>query len=523
MMHIFLEATSYPRSWPWLHHLSTEYCMPQRLWSNCIYRFLEALRPRLPESLEYLISFIHLSYSILQVLKETTNNVAQLIQYSGDLATYRSTIEHEDNDIKRCWKSIVIGHYEQALDLDPTDGYFYHRIGDLLEGSVSRLFNILKALTVSKPFLPAWDTIFELLRRFVAPEGQALTAQGSADSLGEDLYIAIARLLLASAKSERLQKHCFDVSKETHLLAFDALLSDLQPAAAVPTSNMPRERGATNLPPGQKVSSFFTHPSPKLALILCQLLLLNDGLADRAAQLLSAVNRHILARPAAYNVKLWEYLHVLLVFMYALNTQPHLKNRFRHAFHTALIAPFLNLLLGQLKDRGGNEWEALFRPEFPIVWMPLNAQDKSREYNTTTMDTQREYIMCRHKEENSVVPQSYTVFDKPVQDLLRILVLPEDYLLRGFSFVKQVPPSPKPRKPPSEPGTGANADLLRLDHYFYPQFFFKKSTLDREEIQACHKVQSVEMSENRYLRILWVASRGGGGSLSFSGTRTETM
>ena len=91
---------------------------------------------------------------------------------------------------------------------------------------ISRLFNILKALTVSQPFSLAWrTTVSKVLVQFVVPEGQTSTTPDQDFSPDENnLYTAIARLLLASAPSFRLREARFDTRKETHLLAFDGLL-----------------------------------------------------------------------------------------------------------------------------------------------------------------------------------------------------------------------------------------------------------------------------------------------------------
>lgn len=152
--------------------------------------------------------------------------------------------------------------------------------------------------------------------------------------------------------------------------------------------------------------------SPELGLLLCQLLFLNKDLAvaDRAAQLLSVVNNRILATPVTNDLKLWQYLNVLLVVMRSLNTRPNLIKRFGFAFHPELIAPLLNVLLRRLEDRGGDAWEALFQPEFPILWVPLNTRNKPGKYGMTTTDAQREYFLhkWKHEVESSMVDDTET-------------------------------------------------------------------------------------------------------------------
>ena len=141
--------------------------------------------------------------------------------------------------------------------------------------------------------------------------------------------------------------------------------------------------------------------SAELAVMLCQLLVLNEDLtvADKAAQLLSVVNLRILAKPVTHDVKLWEYLHVLLVFVRSRTTRPDQMKRFGYAFHLELMVPLLNLLLRRLKDRGGDAWEALFRPEFPTLWVSLNAKDKPEKYDKTTNGAQREYLVRKQEQE----------------------------------------------------------------------------------------------------------------------------
>ncbi|KAK1973697.1 hypothetical protein LZ30DRAFT_464665 [Colletotrichum cereale] len=626
-LHDFFLVLSHPKASAALRGLSAKYDMPARFWRHSIHTYLEVLRPRLPESLEHMIGFILKSYSMMQLLEETTNSGSYTTECTGDLARYRFAIEDEDANAKLHWKGVAMQQYSRVLDLDPTLGRLYHHNSILSSDYTSRFFNILKSLTVSQPFTSAWDTMVStLLTQFVAPEGQTSTTPVEVLSSDEDnLYTSIARLLLATAPSRYLQQSCSDTCKDTHLLAFDRLLrlvaglddpkstllsklldlfqtSMLQktssatidsasslvgPAshyigsasyirrktttgAAFQATRGEYAKKANTAPssstglfgwftaklsrlipwPEGSVQSFSVRPSPELGLVLCQLLLLDKDFAvvDRAAQLLSVVNLRILARPVTHDLKLWEYLHVLLVFMRSLNTRPDLKERFGYAFHPELMAPLLNLLLRRIKDRGGDAWKALFRPEFPMLWVPLNTKAKPEKYNMNTMDAQRVYFARKREQEaegtktdnvtmvftdentkaaaedgsdsravmdhmaegntqmsteastnklganletdkvnpdsvdydcaqtvvqpkagdlehdetknklftaegaktDDVVSESHIDLDEPAQRRLYTVVLPEDLLLRGFSFAKQTPSPPEPEQPPSE-------------------------------------------------------------------------
>ena len=54
-----------------MSELATKYSMPARLWRHGIHALLEVLQHRLPESLEYMLAFIYIAYSIIALLYET--------------------------------------------------------------------------------------------------------------------------------------------------------------------------------------------------------------------------------------------------------------------------------------------------------------------------------------------------------------------------------------------------------------------------------------------------------------------
>lgn len=329
---------------------------------------------------------------------------------------------------------MAIQQYNRVVDSDATVGRLYHHLSIVLRDNyLESFFNILKALTVSKPFCSAWETMVStILAKFVAPEGQTSTELHETLSLDEDnLYTVISRLLLASAPPVDLQKSQFDTCKETHLFAFDALLRFVTEADSLPSSSMGPKSWDTNRPKWLFQSHtvrpryvcidvisyiwnrfILTCCSPELGLILCQLLFIHKDLAitDRAARLLSAVNLRILIRPVTHDLKLWQYLHVLLVVMRSLNTRTDLMERFGYAFHPELMAPLLNILLRRLMNRGGEAWKALFRPEFPVLWVPLNPKSKPEKYGMTTADAQREYFARKRKYEagNSIADDTKT-------------------------------------------------------------------------------------------------------------------
>ena len=71
--HDFFLASQHPSASPILSRLAAKYSMPARMWRHGIHAFLEVLRHRLPESLEHMLAFIYIAYSMMALLYETVS------------------------------------------------------------------------------------------------------------------------------------------------------------------------------------------------------------------------------------------------------------------------------------------------------------------------------------------------------------------------------------------------------------------------------------------------------------------
>ena len=69
--HDFFLASQHPSASPALSRLAAKYSMPARMWRHGIHAFLEVLRQGLPESLEHMLAFIYIAYSMMALLYET--------------------------------------------------------------------------------------------------------------------------------------------------------------------------------------------------------------------------------------------------------------------------------------------------------------------------------------------------------------------------------------------------------------------------------------------------------------------
>ena len=71
--HDFFLASQHPSASPALSRLAAKYSMPARMWRHGIHAFLEVLRHRLPLSLEHMLAFIYIAYSMMALLYETVS------------------------------------------------------------------------------------------------------------------------------------------------------------------------------------------------------------------------------------------------------------------------------------------------------------------------------------------------------------------------------------------------------------------------------------------------------------------
>ncbi|KAK3173102.1 hypothetical protein OEA41_006431 [Lepraria neglecta] len=77
----FFLVSQHPSASPALCQLATKYSMPARMWRHGTHAFLEVLRHRLPESLEHMLAFIYIAYTMVALLYETLENGGLLEEY----------------------------------------------------------------------------------------------------------------------------------------------------------------------------------------------------------------------------------------------------------------------------------------------------------------------------------------------------------------------------------------------------------------------------------------------------------
>jgi hypothetical protein len=163
--HDFFLASQHPSAAPALRRLATKYAMPARMWRHGIHSFLELLRHRLPASLEHMLAFIYISYSMMALLYETVPAFEDTwIECLGDLGRYRMAIEDDDIRQREVWTAVSRNWYSKASDKAPTTGRLYHHLAILARpNGFQQLFYYSKSLCVPIQFDSARESIMTLL------------------------------------------------------------------------------------------------------------------------------------------------------------------------------------------------------------------------------------------------------------------------------------------------------------------------------------------------------------------------
>ncbi|KAH3956211.1 hypothetical protein HBH51_248110 [Parastagonospora nodorum] len=163
--HDFFLASQHPSASPALRRLAAKYSMPARMWKHGIHSFLELLRRRLPDSIDYMLAFIYLAYQMMALLYETVPAFEDTwIECLGDLGRYRMAIEDEDIRDRETWAGVARSWYTKAADKNPTVGRLYHHLAILARpNALEQLYYYSRSLTCVKPFPSARESILTLL------------------------------------------------------------------------------------------------------------------------------------------------------------------------------------------------------------------------------------------------------------------------------------------------------------------------------------------------------------------------
>ncbi|KAH8587622.1 hypothetical protein B0O99DRAFT_556359 [Bisporella sp. PMI_857] len=172
--HDFFLASQHPSASPALRRLASKYAMPARMWRHGIHSFLELLRHRLPASIDHMLAFIYLAYSMMALLYETVPAFEDTwIECLGDLGRYRMAIEDDDIRDREVWTGVARHWYSKASDKAPTTGRLYHHLAILARPNALRqLYYYAKSLCVVVPFTSAKESVLMLFEPVLSENNQ---------------------------------------------------------------------------------------------------------------------------------------------------------------------------------------------------------------------------------------------------------------------------------------------------------------------------------------------------------------
>ncbi|TID14688.1 hypothetical protein E6O75_ATG08834 [Venturia nashicola] len=176
--HDFFLASQHPSASPALRRLAAKYSMPSRMWKHGIHSFLELLRFRLPDSLEFMIYFIYTAYQMMSLLYETVPAFEDTwIECLGDLGRYRMAVEDEDIRDRETWAGVSRFWYSKAADRSPDVGRLYHHLAILARpNALQQLYFYSRSLISVQPFHSARDSILTLFNPIMARQ-ETLSSQ----------------------------------------------------------------------------------------------------------------------------------------------------------------------------------------------------------------------------------------------------------------------------------------------------------------------------------------------------------
>ncbi len=212
--HDFFLASQHPSASPGLSKLAAKYSMPARMWRHGIHAFLEVLRHRLPESLDHMLAFIYIAYSMMALLYETVSTFEDTwIECLGDLARYRMAIEEEDPRDRDVWSGVARFWYSKAADKTPNVGRLYHHLAILARPyTLQQLSHYTKSLTCVTPFESAKASIMTLFTPILNGKETAYHRSSSF----ETVFIKAHGILFCRRSSDEFDA-CLQLIKENLL------------------------------------------------------------------------------------------------------------------------------------------------------------------------------------------------------------------------------------------------------------------------------------------------------------------
>lgn len=356
----FLMASQHPSATIALRRLASKYAMPARMWRHAIHSYLELLRHRLPHSnsLEHMLAFIYLAYSMVALLYETLPAFTDTwIECLGDLGRYRMAIEDEDMRDREIWTSVSRHWYSKASDNAPTTGRLYQHLAILARpNALQQLFYYTKSLCVPIPFTSARESIMTLFEPVIKGSSAPRLV------LADWAFVKAHGLLFINDTTEEFDVACLQFLQglHDHIDATSHLWMQSGYYVAIANCCALLSYGKENNVIVQAIRP--TKPEDGAERSVAA-----DGTSDKeteiflqqAFKLVEGTHEVVLKRPNDPNVL--PYVHVILTFMAHLASHPKAMHLVQRRFPWSIMASFLNSICFSNEEHDGVDMD-----EFPM-------------------------------------------------------------------------------------------------------------------------------------------------------------
>ncbi|KAL9124853.1 MAG: hypothetical protein Q9217_005866 [Psora testacea] len=407
--HDFFLASQHPSASSNLSKLAAKYSMAARMWRHGIHAFLEVLRHGLPKSLEHMLAFIYISYSMIALLYETVPTFEDTwIECLGDLGRYRMAIEDDEPKDREVWSGVAKYWYSKASDKSPAVGRLYHHLAILARPyTLEQLSLYSRSLTCVTPFESARGSIMTLLNPILAGRPSAYHRAPLMETLGIKAHAILFtypqrsldefRLALKQLKESAIHDFLRDFQHNAHKLkrvgayfavsniaamleygastrkgslrsvlaqAFEfarTMRAEDAPLLEAPPSSDTVMRNADEAVAGDEVQGISAHYSSTLAPDEAET---SSVIVSHASDLtFSTLSIAISERywESKYLTHLSPLVHVMMVFIWSSASVRNVINHFEERVPWAGICLYLNKLAAQ----PGATTSKVFKEEFP--------------------------------------------------------------------------------------------------------------------------------------------------------------
>ncbi|KAH8816834.1 hypothetical protein F5884DRAFT_777558 [Xylogone sp. PMI_703] len=355
--HDFFLASQHPSASQALRGLASKYAMPARMWRHGIHSFLELLRHRLPGSLDHMLFFIYLAYSMMALLYETVPAFEDTwIECLGDLGRYRMAIEDDDVRDREVWTGVARHWYSKASNRAPTTGRLYHHLAILARpNAVQQLFYYSKSLCVKVLFISARESIMTLFDPLLNTE--STNNQYKLPPL-DAAFVTAHGILFTRTQMDR-----FDSVAQEFLDLLDSHIGRvtrkfMEQGPQIAISNCVQLLDFASK--GNKLmKAMSTTPGEDEDISMSEVT--TDSHFDKASTLFIATLSIILLRIGDPNIL--PFLHTTLAFMLRVTNFPGAMSILAANFPWALLATMLNTLISAYKTPARLESDTFPTPE----------------------------------------------------------------------------------------------------------------------------------------------------------------